>query len=82
MKNLVNAVKKALKGKIKKTDFTYQIDDEKDISTETAKKFLIESINVSEIMKKCDADNLDKSQKVFVLESLKDIILQIEDIET
>jgi len=81
MKSFINAVKKVLKGEEKEPDFIYQINDENDIATETAKKFLIESIDISEIMKKCDADCLDDSQKGFVLESLKCIVSQIEDIE-
>ena len=82
MKSIINIVKKALKCEAKKQpDFTYQIEDGNDIATEIAKKFLIESIDISEIMKKCDADCLDDSQKSFILKSLKYIVSQIKDIQ-
>ena len=71
MKSLINIVKKALKCEAKKQpDFTYQIEDGNDIATE-----------ITEIMKKCDADCLDDSQKSFILKSLKYIVSQIKDIQ-
>jgi len=73
-----NEINKQVKELIE--SLNYEIDDENDISIETAKEMILQSINVAEILQKFKDNQFDEFQKQTVLNSLKDIVNIIKDI--
>ena len=75
--NVIKTINKEVLNVIKSLD--YEIDYENDIEVETAKKILIDSIDVSKILEQFKRDDFGDFQKAVVLEALNDMINKIQN---
>jgi hypothetical protein len=57
----------------------YEIKDDNDISVETAKQCILDSINVATILQQFESDQFDHFQKEVTLQAIKKIINVIKN---